>query len=316
MKPLICLLALVGALPLSSTRGATLFENSFELPEIFGRIPKAKGGDFARQGTRPDWRHFEDIPNADATKPDAGGIVAGLTTELARTGNQSCFIDSRKLATPYAGVTFMSRPFRVLPGKEYVVGVWGRSDAKTPLVVGTQQLYLKIQADFFSEDSTTQTGESNFLVQAIPGTAENPKFFTDSAWRQLSRRVTAPEDAKFMMLSLRVESGPEQTALSGVFYIDDVSVVGDLSSTEKEELAALPDAPADPSLATEAAPAEATPAPEGAVPAPDAAAPAPAATPAAAPAAAPAPAATVTPEATAAPSAARHAKHKKKKGAQ
>ncbi|MEI6351625.1 MAG: hypothetical protein WCP06_11035 [Verrucomicrobiota bacterium] len=277
MKPLICLLALLCATPLRSTRGATFFENSFEQPEIFGRKAKSDGGDFARQGARPDWRHFNDCPNAageDTAKKDAGAIIAGVTSDMARTGNQSCFVEAQKLAMPYTGVVFSSRPFAVLAGKEYVVGIWGRIDAKTPLTTGSSQLYVKLQADFFAEDSTTQTGESNYLVQAVPGTANHAKLFIDSAWRQLSRRVTAPDDARFMSLTVRVESGPESGVINGVMYFDDVSVEGDLSPLEKDELSARPDAPADESAAEEPAVQSATPEAASPVATPSPAAPA------------------------------------------
>ena len=291
MKPLICLIAILGAMPLTSTFGTVLFESSFEAPEVSGRISKAKGGDFTNQGKKPEWLHFDDCPDAAAGDPaikDAGGIIAGLTSEMVRTGDQAVFVKAEKLTVPYTGVAFTSNLIPVLPDKELVVGIWGRVDANTPLVLGLPQLFVKMQADFFSDEGVTQTGDSNYLIQPVPGTPENPKFFVDNAWRRLSRRVIVPADARYMVLTVRVESSAEKGAISGVMYLDDVSVECDLSAEEKETLAAIvvptpePAAEATPEPTPEAAaatPAPAAPTP-AASPSPAAAKSAPAASPA------------------------------------
>ena len=288
MKSLLIALTLAGSSPFVLAEAGVVFENGFEAPAASGRTPKAKGGDLVIEGAAGGWRYFVDAPVA--TKPgelpgakDNGGITAGVTDEMVRSGNQALFVEANKLKIPYVGVLFGSKPFRVVPGTDYTVGIWGRVDAKNPVTAGTAQLFLKLHIDFFSDaEGNSQIGDTEYLVQPLPGAAEQKPLFVKNGWRQLRRRVTAPEDAKYMTVTYKVEAAPAEGEASGLIYFDDVTVRGEMPPKGAEAEAA-PKTVAEPA-------AEATKAPQaetGAEQTP--AAPAAQAAPAAAPEATPAP---------------------------
>ena len=124
------------------------------------------------------------------------------------------------------------------------------------------QLFLKLQVDFFTDAGTTQTGDSEYLLQALPGSPGYSPTFLDNAWRQLKKRVVAPADANHMVVTYRCDCSPDQGLVNGVMFFDDVTVEGEVPSTEgtgstsakKAESVAAPAAPA-------AVVKEATPAP-------------------------------------------------------
>jgi len=290
MKPI--LFSLILALSVSSAFAETgvVFESSFEAPVATAvRSPKANGGNISSHEGKPDWAQFEDQPAATpqpatmpasdgtgaltgtaavtGTAPSRGGIVAGLTTDMARSGEQCLYIEAKSLSVPYAGVAFASVPIRIVPGKEYIVGIWGRNDAKTPLVSAAPQLFLKLQVDFFSDAGTTQTGDSEYLLQALPGSPGYPPTFVPDNWRQLRKRVVAPADANYMTITYRCDSSPDKGSLGGTMYFDDVTVSGEVPATDAKEAAVTPTPTPTPGPAPEATPAvqqnaTPTPAPE------------------------------------------------------
>ena len=283
MKPLVFALTLASLTPFVLAETGVVFESSFETPAaIEPRTPKSKGGTIANQGKKPEWLQFEDQPvavPAAALEPQpaagsgtasvsssGGGIVAGVTSEMARTGEQCLYLEANQLSVPYAGIAFSSAPIKIVPGKEYIVGIWGRNDPKKPLVAGSPQLFLKLQVDFFSDEGVTQTGDSEYLLQALPGSPGYTLTFVDGAWRQLRKRVVAPADASHMIVTYRCDLSPDKGSVSGVMYFDDVTVEGELpdkgdlqSATEKKAAAAASEAVPASHSATEgtAAPAKA-----------------------------------------------------------
>ena len=252
MKPFVLSLALATFTPFAFAETGVVFESSFEAPVIqTARLPKALGGNIVNQGAKPQWLQFEDQPVAvpmvttDEAQPAGakppttgttagGGIVAGIAADLARTGEQSLYLQADKLSVPYAGVVFSSAPIRVLPGKEYVVGIWGRNDPKNPLAAGSPQLYLKLQVDFFGDEGVTQTGDSEYLLQALPGGVGYEPTFISAAWRQLRKRVVTPADANYMVVTYRCDLSPDKGSVSGAMYFDDVTVEGEVPASDSK----------------------------------------------------------------------------------
>ena len=227
MKHLAFLL-LAAALPPSvpTSRAGVVFETSFESPKVTGRTPKAAGGDIARAdpskpGEPPAWSCFEDQPNIGA---EGGGVVAGLTNQIARTGTQALFIEAAKLSVPYLGALFVSHPIPIEGGKSYKASIWGRNDAANPLPGATAQLFLKMRVDFYTDAGMTETGESQYLLQALPGGKGRPPSIVATAWNCVSLCFGAPAAAKFLVVSFRCDANAERGDISGTVYFDDFTV--------------------------------------------------------------------------------------------
>jgi len=224
MKFLVPLLFAVAIIPLSS-QADVVFENSFESPTVSGRTPKAAGADISKAdaskpGEKRAWSSFEDQPNIG----EGGSVVAGLTKEVAHTGKQSLFVEAAKLSAPYIGALFSTRPIGIEGGKTYKASLWGRNDAKKPLICGAAQLFLKMQIDFFTDEGQTETGESQYLLQPLPGSRGHAPVFVATAWNPVGLRFTAPPEAKFVVISFRCDSSAERGAISGSIYFDDFTL--------------------------------------------------------------------------------------------
>ena len=212
--------------PLFPACGGVVFESSFETPSVSGRTPKALGGDICKpdKSGLPAWSRFEDQPNIGA---EGGSVVAGLTNQLARTGTQSLFIEASKLSLPYLGALFVTRPIPIEGGKYYKISLWGRNDAKKPLISAMAQLFLKMRVDFFTDEGKTETGESQYLLQPLPGGKGRPPTLVAAAWKPLGMHIAAPAEAKYMVVSFRCDSSAERGAISGTIYFDDFTVATD-----------------------------------------------------------------------------------------
>jgi hypothetical protein len=265
MKPIAAALTLASLtlfLPAAQAERGVVFENSFERPAIPGlRMTKSEGGSFAGQDEHPGWAQLEDQPTAVASGSAGGGIVAGLTCEMVRSGNQAMFLEAQGLSVPYAGIGFASAPIHIVPGQEYVVTIWGRNDAQKPLVAGSPQLFLKLQVDFFSDAGNSQTGDSEYLLQALPGSVDYEPTFIPQAWRPLKKRVVAPADATYMAITYRVDLSPDKGKVSGLFYFDDVTVEGEKPTATSDATAVAPAAAGESAPQSESTPAT-TPATE------------------------------------------------------
>ena len=229
MKPLVPVFIVVAlAFPLFA--GAdVVFQNSFESPSVKIRTPKAAGGDISKADPahpeeKPFWLSFGDQPNIGAT---GGSIIAGVTNEVARTGNQSLFIEASKLSAPYIGASFSTRPLPIAGGKYYKISLWGRNDAKKPLIRAAAQLFLKMQIDFFTDEGKTETGDTQYLLQPLPGGKGYASTFVPTSWQPVGLHFGAPPKAKFMVLSFRCDSSAERGAISGTAYFDDFTVFTD-----------------------------------------------------------------------------------------
>jgi len=230
MKPLVPVFIVVAlAFPLFA--GAdVVFQNSFESPSVKTRTPKAAGGDISKADPahpeeKPFWLSFGDQPNIGAT---GGSIIAGVTNEVARTGNQSLFIEASKLSAPYIGASFSTRPLPIAGGKYYKISLWGRNDAKKPLIRAAAQLFLKMQIDFFTDEGKTETGDTQYLLQPLPGGKGYASTFVPTSWQPVGLHFGAPPKAKFMVLSFRCDSSAEKGAITGCIYFDDLTLETDL----------------------------------------------------------------------------------------
>ena len=112
------------------------------------------------------WTRFEDQPNIGA---EGGSVVAGLTNQYAHKGTQSLFIEASKLSVPYLGARFVTRPIPIEGGKYYKTSLWGRNDPQKPLIAAMAQLFLKVQIEFFTDEGKTETGDTQYLLQPLPG---------------------------------------------------------------------------------------------------------------------------------------------------
>ncbi|MEI6561901.1 MAG: hypothetical protein WCO68_07440 [Verrucomicrobiota bacterium] len=228
MKHLAPLLFAVAILPPALVSHAgVVFENSFEFPAVTGRTPRAAGGDISKANpakpvdTQPAWSCFEDQPNIGA---EGGGVVAGLTNQVARTGTQALFIEATKLSLPYLGALFVSRLIPVAGGKSYKASIWGRNDATNPLSLATAQLFLKMRVDFYTDEGKTETGESQYLLLPLPGSKGRPLSIVTTGWNCLGLRFSAPAGAKYLVVSFRCDANAEQGDISGTVYFDDFTV--------------------------------------------------------------------------------------------
>ena len=223
---------LVAALLAAATppvHGGVVLESSFETPRVNGRTPRSAGGDIASPGAArlpggdpPVWGCFEDQPDICA---GGGSVVAGVTNEVARTGAQALFIAVSRLSAPYLGASFATRPVPVEGGGCYAVRIWGRiPPGNPPSSAGEARLCLKIQVDFFTADGQTEAGESQYLLQPLPGGKSGPPLLGATGWTPLGLRVTAPREAKYMVVSFRCDSNAQNGAISGTFFLDDFCV--------------------------------------------------------------------------------------------
>ena len=231
MKHLASLLLAAALLPPAPRAHAgVVFETSFEFPAVAGRTPRAAGGDIsvatpAKPGEKPAWSCFEDQPSSGA---EGGGVTAGVTNQVARTGTQALFVEAASLSLPYLGALFVSQPIPIEGGKAYKACIWGRNDATTPLPAAPAQLFLKMRVDFYADEGKTETGESQYLLLPLPGGGKGrPPSIVASAWSPVGLRFEAPVEAKFLMVSFRCDAHAEGGNISGTVYFDDFTLTAE-----------------------------------------------------------------------------------------
>ncbi|MEI8234328.1 MAG: hypothetical protein WCH57_06540 [Verrucomicrobiota bacterium] len=227
MLPLFAMAALLA--PAFPARAGVVFQDSFEAPPVTSRTPKAAGGDPslgnpAQPEKKPAWSRFEDRPSLGE---EGGSVVAGLTNQMARTGAQALFIEAARLSAPYIGALFVSQPIPIEGGTCYKACIWGHNDPQKPLVSAVAQLFLKMQVDFFSDEGKTEVGESQYLLQPLPGGRGRPPRLLTTEWRPVDIRFHTPAQAKYIVMSFRCDSSAEKGAISGAIYFDDFTVETD-----------------------------------------------------------------------------------------
>lgn len=231
-------------------------QGGFERPKVWKASTKQEGGDpvLSKKG---EWVHF------DPNKLDKDGqITAGLTNATARTGKQSIFVKFEHAKTSGANYTLTSGIFPVKPKETYRVSIYGKVDPKEPITIDQRLPVLTLQTDFYLADRETQTGESQFQVQPMPGSLNRPPVFTPDGWNKFAADFTAPDDAAFIKIawSWGLSAGDGET--TGMIYFDDAGIVGPKPDDEAEPPADAAAKPADGKTPAPAAPgATAEPAP-------------------------------------------------------
>ena len=149
-----------------------------------------------------------------------------MTNEAARTGRQSVYVEFNHAKGIAAAYELTTNLLPVKPSEKYHVGVWGRIDAKNPLVADQRQPMLRLQADFFLADGETQAGDSSVHVQPIPGDPARQLFFTQDRWTEYYADIDAPSDAAFIRVSWIFTTTGDPGETNGVIYLDDAGIKG------------------------------------------------------------------------------------------
>jgi hypothetical protein len=189
----------------------------FERPKVWRPSTKTEGGDPVLS-KRGEWIHF---------KLNTGGqIVAGLSNDVARTGKQSIFVRFDHAKVAGANFSLTSGLFPVKPNESYRVSIYGKIDPKSPITIDQRLPVLLLQTDFFLADGETQTGESQFKIQPMPGSLNRPPEFTTDKWGKFAVDVTSPDDAAYIKIawSWGLVAGEGET--TGTIYFDDAGIVG------------------------------------------------------------------------------------------
>ena len=174
----------------------------------------------AKEGTT-SWAHFQSVVHPQ--DKDGGQIVVGLTNEIARTGKQSIFVDFQNVTTTKRRSFLMTDLVPVKAGESYRIGIWGRLDRKRPLTLDQRRPYLRVEIEYFTSDPENQTGDTDNRNEFIPGRMYQ-LFFVSSKWMEYYTTVRTPEDAGFMKVTFRWETGNKPGATDGVIYFDDASL--------------------------------------------------------------------------------------------
>jgi hypothetical protein len=202
--------------------GDNLVPNAdFEVPAVQGRTPKDLGGDPTNGGKGPGWIGF-----AFDTTGTSASITGGLTNEVARSGTQSLFIDFNHVTESYQSATLTSNFIPVVSGTDYVVGIWGRTDAKDLIDSEGRSAYLKLEVDFFAKDANTSVGDPVYAVQPLPGSKDHDPVFTPTGWYRFVKGFTTPPGAVFAQIIWRWETGGDPGEINGIMYFDDAEMTG------------------------------------------------------------------------------------------
>lgn len=215
-------------LPLLLVWGFTAFatdnilkDGGFETPHADGRVLKENGGDPSNNGVGPGW-----IPFRFETSGTNGHVTGGLTSEVARSGTQSLFIRFDHVNRAYQSAILVSNFIPVASGTDYLVGIWGRTDAKDLINSQGRSAYLKMQVDYFAKDANESVGETFFAVQPLPGSKQREAFFKPDEWNLFCKKLTTPADAVFAQITFRWETGSDPGEVNGIMYFDDAAMLG------------------------------------------------------------------------------------------
>jgi hypothetical protein len=222
----------------------------FEQPSVSARTPQEKGGD---PSLTKEHGLFSTFIHKNGEKE--GVVNAGLTSEIALSGSQSFFVEVDNLSANSEGTTLQTNFVPLMPDHPYTIRIWGKMDPKKPFLMKKRPLYLKLQADFFAADKTTQVGDTVYLTQPIPGTPNRDAFYNDKTWSELVSEFTSPPDAAYATVSWRWETGTEQGAVSGRIFFDNFTFDGDMPEVPLIQAIKEPAEPTDDAASQTEAPA-------------------------------------------------------------
>jgi len=217
--------------PLLLLWGLTVFagdnlvrDGSFETPVVKGRTLKDQGGDPTNNGKGPGWVGFKFRSAGEAASK--GKVTGGLTDEVARTGKQSLFIRFDHVHWAYQSATLVSNFIPVVSGADYVISIWGRTDASDLIDSKGRSAYLKLEVDYFAKDANESVPETFYAVQPLPGSKDRDPVFKPDGWNSFAVNVTTPPGAVFAQITWRWETGSNPGEINGIMYFDDVAMTG------------------------------------------------------------------------------------------
>jgi hypothetical protein len=200
------------------TGADNLIQNGgFEEPKITGRVSAQQGGSPASSGVKTTWSHFQSMERT-------GKVTVGLTSEIARGGRQSVYVQFEK-AQKTRGAFLMSDLIPIKALENYRVSLWGRTDGKRPLTLDQGRPFQILEVEFYPADQASRIGETESRTQMIPGMAER-LLFTSSKWSEYYAEFKAPKNAEFMKVTFKWESPRHETPATGVIFFDDAAVEG------------------------------------------------------------------------------------------
>jgi len=247
-----------------------ILENgSFEWPAMVGRRERSQGADVSKSTMSSEWLTFKDKPDADG-----GKLILGLTSQIARSGRQSLFVEFNQLTKPNVSTELSSDLLPIMPDKPYRISIWGRMDKERPITLAQRSPYLKLRIDWFKTTVETnedgekiedreQTGEVTWKAQPIPGPKNRKPLFVAHEWNEYFANVKSPEDANFIKITWYWDTPPQEGETDGVIYFDDATIQGEPGP--KEDPSA--EIEAEEKAAEAAKAAASTPATPGAAPA-------------------------------------------------
>jgi len=249
---------MMSAVALSAGRADNLLENgSFESPAVTSRVPLDKGGDPAK--AKPTGFELLEVQAG----PEGGGLLTGLTNEIARTGEQSLFIDFRELTAPSRFVFLGTNLIPVKASHSYRISIWGRIDGKRPLALDERRPYLWTNMQFVKADRETESADSQLVLEMIPGRVipgdVHKLYFVSWKWRESFTVVEIPEDTAFLRVTWIWGVPRDEGQTDGIVFWDDAAI---------EETVPIAPPATDPKSATPlSAPAEGAAAAPGKAPA-------------------------------------------------
>jgi hypothetical protein len=194
---------------------------SFETPLVHGRTLSTDGGNPAAGGKGRQWVSFR-----FQTSGKNGNITGGLTNEVARTGTQSLFIRFDHVDAPYQSAILVSNFIPVVSGSDYIVGIWGRTDAGELIDAEGRSAYLKLEVDYYAQDGNESVPETYYSVQPIPGVKGRKPYFTPDKWSRFAVKLITPPGAIFAQITWRWETGSDPGEINGIMYFDDAMMQG------------------------------------------------------------------------------------------
>jgi hypothetical protein len=198
-----------------------LVNSSFEEPSITGRVAARDGGNPTNEDeTKSSWTHFA-VFHTD--KEGEGKFTIGLTNEYAKTGKQSVFVNLDKVTATRRHSYLMTQLLPVKPANTYRIGIWGRTDSKHPLTLDQRLLLMRVEAEFFTPDTESTSGEVENRAMLVPGNSRRI-FFVSNKWTEYETTVRVPRDAGWMKINFRWETTKEKGMTDGTIYFDDASV--------------------------------------------------------------------------------------------
>lgn len=202
-----------------------LLENGgFEFPVVDGKTSSREGGNPTVGSGVTGWESLEQ-------KEDlvGGKLTFGLTTEIARSGKQSLYLDFENLVAVSKSASLETKLISVEGEQAYKVAIWGRMDRKRPLALDERRPSMWLDVAFYEADGSTKSGEPLSGVEMIPGMItpglESRLLFVSARWNESASEFRTPASAKFARITWSWIIPRDEGETDGIIYWDDASLV-------------------------------------------------------------------------------------------